>query len=133
MRSTNLFVVVDFTVVNHPYVRHRRDTNRLHTVQIVDDGQTMKAKSTVWMIDNILKSKAIRATMGYLKATRDLLVNIDITAEYTPDTAHFTLIESFRWKKIKQKKRLKSLEKPLCDTLGVIDLLFNNNNSTRDK
>ena len=65
---TYFFVVVDFAVVNHPNVWHGNDSNRLHAVQVVDDGQTVKAERAVCEMVNVLEAKAVRTAMSYFKA-----------------------------------------------------------------
>ena len=56
---TYFFVVVDLAVVNHPNVWHGNDSNRLHAVQVVDDGQTVKAERAVCEMVDVLEAKAV--------------------------------------------------------------------------
>ena len=71
-------------------MRHAHNTNRLHAVQIVHDSQAVKAESAVRKMVDILETKAVRATVGDLKTALDLLVNVNVRAEYSPNSTHFT-------------------------------------------
>jgi S-adenosylmethionine/arginine decarboxylase-like enzyme len=84
-----LFVIVNLAVVDHPNVRHAWNANRLHAVQIVYNGQTMKAKSAIGKVAHTLEAKAVRTAMRNGKTTFDLFMHIDFRTKNTPDTAHF--------------------------------------------
>jgi hypothetical protein len=70
-------------------VGHADDTNGLHAVQVVNDGQTVEAERAVGKVVDVLEAKAVRTTVSDLKAALHLLVNVHVRAKYTPNTAHF--------------------------------------------
>ena len=72
---------------------HAHNANGLHAVQIVDNSQAMKTKSTTRKMVDILKAKAIGSAMSYFKAARNLFVDIRLRAEYTPNAAHFKYLD----------------------------------------
>jgi hypothetical protein len=60
-------VVVDLTIVDHPDVGHAHDSDGLHAIEIVNNGQAMEAEGTVLEVVHILESEAVRSAMSDLK------------------------------------------------------------------
>lgn len=48
------------------------DTQRLHPVQLIHNGQSVETKAAVGEAVNIFKSKSVRASMSYLHGTHAL-------------------------------------------------------------
>lgn len=65
-------VVVNLSVVAEPQVRKPLDTQRLHPIQLVHDGQAVETKAAVGKAVHILKAKSVRPSVSYLHGTRAL-------------------------------------------------------------
>jgi hypothetical protein len=113
-----LSVIVNLAVVDHPNVRHAWYANRLHAVQVVHNGQTVKAERAIGKVAHTFEPKAVRTAMRNGEATFHLFVHIDLRTKNTPNTAHFSLslffillLKSYKivlQNNLKQKKTLKN-------------------------
>lgn len=82
-------MVVDLTIIDHPDMTHANESNGLHAIQVIHNGQAMKAERTVLKVVHILESEAVWTAMSDLKGRWNLLVDFCVRTEYTPYTTHF--------------------------------------------
>ena len=75
-------MIINLSIIDHPNMRHTTNSNGLYTVQVIHNGQTMKAERTILEMIDILEAEAVRSTMRDFKTGRHLLMNIYVRSEY---------------------------------------------------
>jgi len=76
--SSQLCVVVDLTVVDHPDVRHADNPDRLHAVEVVHNGQAVEAESAVDEVVDVLEAEAVGPAVSDLKTGGHLFVDVRV-------------------------------------------------------
>ena len=61
---------------------------RLHPVQVINNGQPMKSETTVTVVVDVLEPEGVRATVSNLVAATTLLCHLIVGAKYRPNTTH---------------------------------------------
>lgn len=83
-------MVVDLPVVAEPQEGELHDAQRLHAVQLVDDGQPMEAEAAVGEAVDVLDAKGIGASVGDLHGVGEVTRQAVAAAKHGPDTTHFS-------------------------------------------
>jgi hypothetical protein len=65
-----------------------KDSHRLHSRQIVNNGQTMEAERTVREMMDGFQSEGVGSPVSDLMSSVTLNGDIVITSEYSPNTTH---------------------------------------------
>lgn len=81
-------MVVDLPVVAEPQEGELHDAQRLHAVQLVDDGQPVEAEAAVGEAVDVLDAKGVGASVGHLHGVGQVTRQAVAAAEHGPDTTH---------------------------------------------
>lgn len=86
-------MVVNFSIVAEPQERKLLDTQGLHAVQLVHDGQPVEAEAAVGEAVDVLKAEGIGAPVSNFHGTGALNWQAVIAAKQSPDTTHLKAVE----------------------------------------
>lgn len=65
------------------------NSERLHTLDIANNRQAMKSKTTVFKMINIFYAESVWSSVLYTETRLELLRHICFTPKYGPNTTHF--------------------------------------------
>ena len=85
---THQFAVVNFSIVAQPEVRQSMYSERLHAINTINNGQSVKSKGTVGSIGNAFDPEAVGAAMGDLQTADEVTRKTLLATKYRPNTTH---------------------------------------------